>query len=150
MKKFLFLLASASLLLVSSQSCVGRKNYGLNDHLKTKYVYGKDEVLLKEGQNRFLPDKELNFTFTRVLEDSRCVGPQNCPNPGTAVVEVTLITTTSRPQTLRISLDSRENKPADVAHFADFEIRLKKLDPTGEPGVTKYYRALFSVINTTK
>lgn len=144
------LLSLGTVALISSCSLTKKKDYGYADHLKSKYVYANDEILLKEGQNRFIKEKELNITFNKVVKDDRCAAGTPCPHDGTAVVELTLMTNTSRPQTLQISLSPKAGYPTDVANFADFQVRLKKLDPTGEPGVTKDYRAVFSVIRTTK
>ncbi len=72
----------------------------------------KGIVYLKEGQNVFLNQYEMNVTFQGVLEDSRCPPGTNCFWVGNATVDVVLMGTYTRPMHMQLSTfeDAKKGK----------------------------------------
>ena len=60
-------------------------------------------IYLKEGENKFLKEYEMNVTFKKMTEDSRCPEGVNCVWEGVAVAEVELMGLATRPVTVRLS-----------------------------------------------
>ena len=86
-------------------------------------------VALALGQTMFLKDQQLNLTFDKVLNDSRCPTGVQCIWAGNATVAVTAMTTTSRPQVLNLSVGDLRGDLRQSQRFANFDIRLDKLSP---------------------
>lgn len=60
-------------------------------------------IYLSEGENRFIKEYEMNVTFKRMVEDSRCPEGVNCVWAGVAVAEVELMGLYTRPVTVQLS-----------------------------------------------
>ena len=75
-------------------------------------------VYLKEGENKFLKEYQMNVTFKEISEDSRCPKDVQCIWSGVAVAKVEVMWTTTRPMTLNIA--SIENKSKNYHKSADF------------------------------
>lgn len=87
-------------------------------------------IYLNEGENRFFDEYQMNVTFKRISEDSRCPKDVNCIWAGVAVAEVEVMGTATRPMTL--SLASTENKGRNYHQSADFNgytITLTEVNP---------------------
>lgn len=105
-------------------------------------TYPKDKpqnniIRLKENENKFLTDQQMNVTFKRVVSDSRCPMNARCVTAGNAVIEIEVMTTTSRPSILKLSAydygsDSQVKK--SVA-FAGYKIKLENLYPSSSTEV---------------
>ena len=67
-------------------------------------------IYLSEGQNKFIKEYEMNVTFKRMVEDSRCPEGVNCIWAGVAVAELEMMGLYTRPVTLQISTLSDANK----------------------------------------
>ncbi|KQT17697.1 hypothetical protein ASG31_09225 [Chryseobacterium sp. Leaf404] len=90
-------------------------------------------IYLKEGENKFLKEYQMNVTFKGISEDSRCPKDVQCIWSGVAVAQVEVMATTSRPVTLQIS--SIENKAKNYHKSADFNgytISLADVNPYPE------------------
>ena len=87
-------------------------------------------VTLALGQNIFVKEHQLNLTFDKVLNDSRCATDVQCIWAGNATVAVTAMTTTSRPQTLNLSIGDLRGDLRQTQRFANRDITLTALSST--------------------
>ena len=88
---------------------------------------GTVTVTLAPGQNIFVKEHRLNLTFDKVLNDSRCATGVQCIWAGNATVAVTAMTTTSRPQTLYLSIGALRGDLRQTQRFANRDITLTAL-----------------------
>lgn len=90
------------------------------DETGTTKVTQKDAEIIyfSEGENKFLKEQQMNVTFKRISEDSRCPKDVNCIWAGVAVAQVEVMGTTTRPMTL--SLASTDNKAKNYSQSATF------------------------------
>lgn len=131
MKKLILTFGGALLVI----SCACQKQNKESEHkIEQKQVLRpqkiSDTIVLKEGETKFLKDKEMNITFTRVVEDSRCPTGVNCIWQGSATVELEFMGTYTRPHTLRLQTidnDSRGYKTMGV--FNSHRIKVVELTP---------------------
>lgn len=101
----------------------------------------KNMVYLKEGENQFLKEYEMNVTFKRMVEDSRCPKDVNCIWAGNAIAEVEFTGTYTRPVTLQFSTMSDANKGYfNTRNFNGYSISLVNLTP--ETTTAKGFKAL--------
>lgn len=82
------------------------------------------------GQTLFVKEHQLNLTFDKVLNDSRCATGVQCIWAGNATVAVTAMTTTSRPQTLNLSIGALRGDLRQTQRFANMDITLTALSST--------------------
>ena len=97
-------------------------------------------VYLNEGENKFLKEYEMNVTFKRVTEDSRCPKDVNCVWAGVATAEVELMGLATRPVTLKFSTLNDANRGYANKHvFNGLQISLVSVAPeaTSEKGFKK-------------
>lgn len=87
-------------------------------------------VILALGQQVFVKDQQLNISFDKVANDSRCPAKVQCIWAGNATVAITAMTTTSRPQTLTLSLGDLRGGLSQTQRFANVTITLDSLTPT--------------------
>ncbi len=87
-------------------------------------------VYLSEGENKFLKEYQMNVTFKRMLEDSRCPKGVNCIWEGVAAAEVEFMGTATRPRTLILSTVGVSNKGYEKTQFFNgYHISLVKVEP---------------------
>ena len=91
---------------------------------------GTVTVTLAPGQNIFVKEHQLNLTFDKVLNDSRCATGVQCIWAGNATVAVTAMTTTARPQTLNLSIGDLRGDLRQTQRFANMDITLTALSST--------------------
>lgn len=102
---------------------------------KQNYIY------LKEGENKFLKEYEMNVTFKSVVEDSRCPKGTECVWQGTAVAEVEFMGLYTRPMTLRLSTVNDQKKQLTRTQvFNGYDITLAEVTP--EPAADKGGKSL--------
>ncbi|WP_051190495.1 hypothetical protein [Kaistella palustris] len=98
-------------------------------------------VYLKEGENKFLKAYEMNVTFKKMIEDSRCPKDVNCVWAGVATAEVELIGLATRPVTVKLSTVSDANRGYSKAEqFNGYQISLVNVAP--ETTAAKGYSSL--------
>lgn len=90
----------------------------------------QDIVRLVEKQNTFLKDKQINITFKRTVDDSRCPMNARCIWAGNATVEVELMTPTSRPVLYKLSIGDLRGNLVDSIEFSGYKITLENLYPS--------------------
>ncbi|MBB5333484.1 hypothetical protein [Chryseobacterium koreense] len=94
-------------------------------------------IYLKEGENRFLKEYEMNVTFKKMLEDSRCPQGVDCIWAGNATAEIELMGTYTRPMTFQLSTtnDARRGTTT-TGNFNGYSISLVEVYPqtTAEKG----------------
>ena len=94
-------------------------------------------IYLKEGENKFLKEYEMNVTFKKMTEDSRCPKDVNCIWTGVATAEVELMGLYTRPVTLKLSTMSDAKKGYTKSQeFNGYTITLVEVSPqtTAEKG----------------
>lgn len=87
-------------------------------------------VRLKEGENTFLKDAQMNLTFKRTLQDSRCPMNARCIWAGNATVEIEVMTASSRPVIFKLSVGDLKNGLVNSVQFSGYEISLENLYPS--------------------
>ncbi|RKT01541.1 hypothetical protein [Chryseobacterium defluvii] len=100
---------------------------------------GKEGSLIyfNEGENKFLKEYDMNVTFKKVSEDSRCPKGVNCIWAGAAVAEVEVMGIATRPVTLRLAtMDDAGKNLFSSAEFNSYTISLAEITPypTAEGG----------------
>ncbi|GAB0157318.1 hypothetical protein CHRYSEOSP005_25910 [Chryseobacterium sp. Alg-005] len=108
------------------------------DTKETKNI-GKEGTIIyfNEGENKFLKEYEMNVTFKKVSEDSRCPKGVNCIWAGAAVAEVEVMGIATRPITLRLAtMDNAGKNLFSSAEFNGYTISLVEITPypTSEGG----------------
>lgn len=90
----------------------------------------KGMIYLKEGENKFLKEYEMNVTFKRMVEDSRCPKDVQCIWAGNAIAEVEFMGTYTRPVTVQLSTTNDAKKGyANSEKFNGYKITLEDVSP---------------------
>lgn len=98
-------------------------------------------VYLKEGENKFFKEYEMNVTFKKMTEDSRCPKDVNCIWAGVATAEVEVMGLYTRPVTLKLSTMSDAKKGYNKSQeFNGYTISLVEVTP--ETTSAKGFKAL--------
>lgn len=99
----------------------------------TKNIKDGSIIYFNEGENRFLNKYQMNVTFKRISEDSRCPKDVNCIWAGVAVAEIEVMGTATRPVTLSLaSLDNKGRNYHQSADFNGYKITLMEVNPYPE------------------
>ena len=97
---------------------------------KQKLSNRKGMIYLKEGENKFLKEYEMNVTFKRMVEDSRCPKDVQCIWAGNAIAEVEFMGTYTRPVTVQLSTSNDASKGyANTEIFNGYKITLEDVTP---------------------
>lgn len=87
-------------------------------------------IYLKEGENKFLKEYDMNVTFKRMVEDSRCPKGVQCIWAGNAMAEIELMGTYTRPITLKLSTMNDANKNyINTQEFNGYSVSLVDVTP---------------------
>lgn len=87
-------------------------------------------VYLKEGEKKFLKEYEMNITFKKMAEDSRCPEGVNCIWAGVATAEIEVMGLATRPNILKISTMQDGNRGyAKSQDFNGYQISLEQVTP---------------------
>lgn len=87
-------------------------------------------IYLKEGENKFLKEYEMNVTFKKMAEDSRCPKDVNCVWAGVATADVEFMGLATRPVTLKLSTMSDAKKGYSKAQqFNGYTVSLVQVSP---------------------
>ena len=98
-------------------------------------------VYLKEGENKFFKEYEMNVTFKKMTEDSRCPKDVNCIWAGVATAEVEVMGLYTRPVTLKLSTMNDAKKGYNKSQeFNGYTISLVEVTP--ETTSAKGFKAL--------
>lgn len=98
-------------------------------------------IYLSEGENKFLKEYDLNVTFKRLTEDSRCPKDVECVWAGNAMALIELMGTYTRPVTLELSTTENASKGLyNSQNFNGYEIALIKVTP--QPTSSEGFKAL--------
>jgi hypothetical protein len=91
----------------------------------------KNLIYLKEGENIFLKDQQMNITFNGITADSRCPEGVNCIWQGAATASITIMTTTSRPMQIELSTIADTSKTlVKTQNIAGYNITLEIVMPS--------------------
>ena len=98
-------------------------------------------IYLKEGQNLFLKQYEMNVTFKGITEDSRCPQGVNCIWEGVATAEVEFMGLATRPVTIKLSTTNNAQRGySRTQDFNGYAVSLVELSP--ETTTSKGFKAL--------
>lgn len=86
-------------------------------------------VRLKEGESVFLKDQQINVKFVKVLADNRCPLNARCIWAGNATVAIEVMTPTSRPQVVNLSVGDLRGDLMRTASVVGKDITLQTLYP---------------------
>lgn len=87
-------------------------------------------IYLKEGENKFLKEYEMNVTFNKMTEDSRCPKDVDCIWAGVATAEVEFMGVYTRPVTLMLSTMTDAKKGYSKSqNFNGYTIELVEITP---------------------
>ena len=108
---------------------------------KQEIINKKNVVYLAEGENKFLKEFEMNVTFKRMVEDSRCPKDVECIWAGNAMAEVELMGLYTRPVTIQLStMNDTSKKYVNTQNFNGYSISLIEVTP--ETTSPKGFKAL--------
>jgi hypothetical protein len=103
-------------------------------------------IYLKEGENIFLQDQQMNVTFKQITEDSRCPENARCVWQGVATAEIELMGTYTRPVTLTINdIDMPDKGYSRKVFFNGYQITLEHLSPNRVAGQEKKLKGLYKI-----
>lgn len=87
-------------------------------------------IYFSEGENKFLPELQMNVTFKGIAEDSRCPEGTQCIWAGVAVANIEFMSITSRPMILQFSTVEVKGKDHHKTQsFNGYTISLKEVAP---------------------
>ena len=108
---------------------------------KQEIINKKNVVYLAEGENKFLKEFEMNVTFKRMVEDSRCPKDVECIWAGNAMAEVELMGLYTRPVTIQLStMNDTSQNYVNTQNFNGYSISLIEVTP--ETTSAKGFKAL--------
>lgn len=134
----------SAFMFLSIASCTGQKALDQDNTQKTDtskpLVISNNEnttksdmenvIELNEGENKFLKGYEMNVTFQKVKEDSRCPKDVQCVWAGVATVNLQFMGTYTRPVNVELSTINDVKKGySSYAIFNGYKISLVTLDP---------------------
>jgi len=143
-KNIIFSLGLISLINCKAQKEAAEKSAAQNTaETKTESTWteNKKMIYLREGENIFIPEAEMNVTFKNIAEDSRCPKGVQCIWAGVAVANVEFMSTTSRPVILQLSTTDVNGKNyRKTQAFNGFDITLEEVTP--QPTATENAKLL--------
>jgi hypothetical protein len=87
-------------------------------------------IYFNEGENKFLKEYEMNVTFKGISEDSRCPEGVNCMWAGTAVAQIEIMGTYTRPSTIALAtVDNEGRNYHRSSGFNGYTISLAEVTP---------------------
>lgn len=87
-------------------------------------------IYLKEGENKFLKEYEMNVTFKQMSEDSRCPKDVNCIWAGVATADVEFMGLYTRPVTLKLStMNDAKKGYSKTQQFNGYSVSLVEVSP---------------------
>lgn len=109
---------------------------------KNQYSSHKEGLIyLKEGENQFLKEYQMNVTFKRMVEDSRCPKDVQCIWAGNAIAEIAFMGTYTRPVIVQLSTTNNKNRGyTNTQRFNGYSITLVNVSP--EPTSAKAFKEL--------
>ena len=116
-----------SLLHCQNQNAANSENSKENSNSSTDQ---KNIIYLKEGENKFLKEYEMNVTFKKMIEDSRCPKEVQCIWAGNATAEIELMGIYTRPSIINLSTTNDVKKGWSTMHeFNGYSISLIEVSP---------------------
>ena len=105
------------------------KNDKINKNIEGKIIY------FTEGENKFLPEYQMNVTFKNVSEDSRCPEGVTCVWQGAAVANIEFMGTTTRPMTIPLATTENTGRNYHKSTFFNgYTISLVEVNPAPAAG----------------
>lgn len=95
-------------------------------------------IYLKEGENKFLKEQQMNVTFKGMVSDSRCPEGVKCVWAGAATALLEVMTTTSRPMQIQISTsDLAAQKLTKTQSLYGYNLTLINVSPHRKENLSK-------------
>lgn len=143
MKTKLFFLAISSLFVIQ---CSSQKNkldmkMPVTTSKEVNATYPKKNpekgiIRLAETQNLFLEAQQINITFKKVIEDSRCPMNASCITAGFATAEIEVMSLYSRPSKLKVStVEDAANNLSNSFEFNGHKYTLVNFYPANSTDV---------------
>ncbi|MBW8362257.1 MAG: hypothetical protein K0M56_08750 [Kaistella sp.] len=124
-----------------NSSSVSNQNASAKSSTNSVQTGKRAAIFFKEGENRFLSEYEMNVTFKKMAEDSRCPTRVNCIWQGVATADILLMGTYTRPQTVKLStLDMPAKGYSKSTVFNGYRITLVSVEPY--PTQSKGFKSL--------
>ena len=116
-----------SLLHCQNQNAANSENSKANSNSSADQ---KNIFYFKEGENKFLKEYEMNVTFKKMIEDSRCPKEVQCIWAGNATAEIELMGIYTRPFLIKLSTTNDVKKGWSIMHeFNGYLISLIEVSP---------------------
>ena len=142
-----------SLLDCQNQNAANSENSKENSNSSTDQ---KNIIYLKEGENKFLQKYEMNVTFKKMIEDSRCPKDVQCIWAGNATSEIELMSIYTRPFLIKLSTTNDIDKGwSTKQEFNGYSISLIEVSPEttsakGFKSIQGNYRVALKFEKTSK
>ena len=137
----IYRLLLSSMTILSLTNCQNQNNANSPTPNKNQTVIKnssspqKDIIYLEEGENLYLEEAEMNVTFKRMLDDSRCPKDVQCIWLGNARAEVEFMGVATRPMVLQLSTLNDANKGFQKSqNFNGYTITLISVSPETTSG----------------
>jgi len=109
-------------------NCQTQKTNASNNNSSSNQDTTVKKIDLKEGEYTQIPKTSLNAKYIGVIEDSRCPEGATCVWAGLAIIELEVMTPTSRPQIIQLSTMDFEGKNAKKTEsIYGYNITLEKV-----------------------
>lgn len=124
-----------------NSSSVSNKNAAAKSSTNSVQTGKRAAIFFNEGENRFLNEYEMNVTFKKMGEDSRCPTGVNCIWQGVATADIEFMGTYTRPHTVKLStLDMPAKGYSKSTVFNGYRVTLVGVEPY--PTESKGFKSL--------
>lgn len=121
-----------TMILASLLSCESQKTMVQNNdtpkQTSQSNMYKNVEIL--QGKDTQIADGKINITFKEIIEDSRCPEGVTCVWAGVAIVEIEVMTPSSRPRTIQLAtMDLPNRNLKNTENVYGYNFTLKSVNP---------------------
>ena len=140
----------------TSDTEVGSPDLETSKEGNKPYAEQKNIIYFEEGENKFLQKYEMNVTFKKMIEDSRCPKDIQCIWAGNATAEIELMSIYTRPFLIRLSTTNDVDKGwSTIEEFNGYSISLIEVTPEttsakGFKSIQGNYRVAIKFEKTSK
>jgi len=129
----------SSFALLFLTNCNAQKETKTSEKVATKDKISKNIegkiIYFTEGENKFLPEYQMNVTFKNISEDSRCPEGVTCVWQGAAVANIEFMGTATRPTTIPLATTENAGRNYHKSTFFNgYTISLVEVNPAPAAG----------------